>query len=212
MRPLTLTAPKPLLEVQGKKLIDYVFDALPPEIDEVIVSVKYLADKIKSYLGDSHKGRKIHYVEGSEKGNAVGLLNAREFFKEGERFFIFYGDEPQRREEIEECLAHKFAWVCSRVSDPRTSGVAITDVQRRILEVIEKPELPKSNWSAMGTILVNTDIFSYQPELHSSGEYHLSSMLNRFIKDHSVFMVFGKPRPPFRSPGDINWNMEDFLT
>lgn len=210
MRPLTLTTPKPLIEIQGKRLIDYVFDAFPEEIDEVIVSVKYLAEKIKSHLGGSYKGRKIYYVEGSEKGNVIGLLGARRLLKKGERFFIFHGDEPQRREEIKECLTHKFAWVCSWVADPRSSGVATLDDKWRILEVVEKPEHPKSNWSTMGTILVDTDIFSYEPIMHSSGEYHLSLVLNQFVKDHPVYAVFGKPRPPLRSIDDINWDMKEF--
>lgn len=50
MRPLTLTTPKPLLEVKGKKVIGYVFDALPEEVDEVVIVVKYLGDEIKDHL------------------------------------------------------------------------------------------------------------------------------------------------------------------
>ncbi|MEK9166111.1 MAG: sugar phosphate nucleotidyltransferase, partial [Patescibacteria group bacterium] len=46
MRPLTLTTPKPLLEIQGKAIIDYVFDALPEEVEEAVVVVKYLGEKI----------------------------------------------------------------------------------------------------------------------------------------------------------------------
>ena len=43
MRPFTLSIPKPLLQLQGKKVIDYVFDALPDEVDEAIVTVRYLS-------------------------------------------------------------------------------------------------------------------------------------------------------------------------
>ncbi|MBI2640498.1 MAG: nucleotidyltransferase family protein [Candidatus Sungbacteria bacterium] len=211
MRPLTLEIPKPLLKIQGKAVIDYVFDALPDEIDEAIVVVKYLAEKLKVYLGNSYKGRRIRYVEGSEKGNALGLLACREFFKDGERFFILHGDEPQRKIEIESCLRHQYAWVCSEVSDPRMSGVATIGPDSRILEVIEKPENPKSNWSAMGTILADADIFNYAPELNPNGEYHISSMLNQFVKDHPVYMVRGINRPPLRSLADLEWDMKDFL-
>lgn len=211
MRPLTITTPKPLLEIGGKKVIDYVFDALPEEVDEVIVVVKYLAEKLKAYLGDEYKGRRLHYIEGSEKGNAVGFLASKKFFKEGERFLVLYGDEPQRKVEIKECLRKNYAWVLSKVSEPRFVGVATVSLDGRILEVIEKPENPKSNWSAMGTMLVDTDIFKYKPELHQNGEYHLSSLLNQFVKDHPVYMVEGPIRPPFRSLDDLKWDMKDFI-
>ena len=211
MRPLTLTTPKPLLEIQGKAIIDYVFDALPEEVEEAVVVVKYLGEKIKEYLGDEYKGRKIHYVEGSEKGNAYSFLASREYSKEGERFLVLHGDEPHRKSEIEECLKHQYAWVCSYLPQMRPSGIAVIDQDGRILEVLENPENQQSRWSAMGTILVDTDIFHCEPKLHKDGEYKLSSMLNQFVKDHPVFMVEGKPRPPLTSLDDLNWDMKDFV-
>jgi UDP-N-acetylglucosamine diphosphorylase / glucose-1-phosphate thymidylyltransferase / UDP-N-acetylgalactosamine diphosphorylase / glucosamine-1-phosphate N-acetyltransferase / galactosamine-1-phosphate N-acetyltransferase len=211
MRPLTLTTPKPLLKIQGKAVIDYVFDALPDEIDEAIVVVKHLADRMKEYLGDTYKGRRIRYVEGSEKGNAIGFLACRPYLKDGERFLILHGDEPQRRKEIEECLKNKYSWAVCEVAEPRLVGVPTIDKNNRILEVVEKPENPKSNYAAMGTIVVDTDIFNYAPLLHKNGEYHLSSMLGQFVKVHEVYAVYGVDRPPFRSMADLEWDMKDFL-
>ena len=211
MRPLTLTTPKPLLEIQGKKVIDYVFDALPEDVDEAIVVVRYLGEKIKEYLGERYKGKKIRYAEGSEKGNAYSFLASKSLLQEGERFFIIQGDEPQRKIELKECLEKKYAWVCSYLPEVRPSGIATVDDSGRILEVLENPENPKSRWSAMGTMLVDTDIFKYKPALHKDGEYHLSSMLNQFVKDHPVYMVEGVPRPPLTSLSHLNWDMKDFL-
>lgn len=211
MRPLTLITPKPLLKLQGKAIIDYVFDALPPEVDEVIVVVKYLGEKIKEYLGNEYKERKIRYVKGSEKGNALGFLACREYLKNGERFLVLHGDEPQRRAEIEECLKHQYAQVCSEVTDPTKTGVATIDEQGRILEIVERPQHPKSNWSAMGTILVDSTIFSYQPQQHPvNGECLFSSMLDQFLRDHSVQAVIGLARPPLGSLADLEWDMKDF--
>lgn len=211
MRPLTLTTPKPLLEIQGKKVLDYVFDALPTEVDEVVIVVLYLAEQFKKYLGSEYKGRKVHYANGSEKGNAYSFLASRPFVADGERFFILQGDEPQRRVELEECLKRKYAWVCSLLPEMRPSGIATVDGNGRILEVLENPEHPKSLWSAMGTVLVDSDIFRYDPQLHTGdGEFKLSSMLNEFVKDHPMYLVEGKPRPPLTSLDDLNWDMTDF--
>jgi NDP-sugar pyrophosphorylase family protein len=53
LRPLTDTIPKPLVEVCGKKLIDYNLDLLKEyELNDVVVNVSYLADQIINYLGN----------------------------------------------------------------------------------------------------------------------------------------------------------------
>src|SRR3989338_4680853 len=88
MRPLTLTKPKPLLAYQGKTNLDHLFDRLPAEIDEAIITVKYLGQQIKDYCGTEFHGRRVHYVEGSSEGNALGFLAAKSFFSEGERFAV----------------------------------------------------------------------------------------------------------------------------
>jgi MurNAc alpha-1-phosphate uridylyltransferase len=51
MRPLTATRPKPLIEVNGKALIDHVFDHLRAAgITKAVVNVHYLADALEAHL------------------------------------------------------------------------------------------------------------------------------------------------------------------
>lgn len=50
MRPLTLSRPKPLVEVAGKALIDYGFDRLRAVgIDTAVVNVHYLPEQIEAW-------------------------------------------------------------------------------------------------------------------------------------------------------------------
>ena len=50
MRPLTLTRPKPLVEVAGKPLIDYGFDRLRAAgVEEAVVNVHYLPEQIEAW-------------------------------------------------------------------------------------------------------------------------------------------------------------------
>ena len=41
MRPLTLERPKPLIEVAGRPILEHIIDALPREVDEIILVVGY---------------------------------------------------------------------------------------------------------------------------------------------------------------------------
>ena len=72
MRPLTLERPKPLLEVLGKPLIAYTFEALPDVVDEVIVIVKYKEEMVRAFLGSSFLGKKVTYVVQNELNGTAG--------------------------------------------------------------------------------------------------------------------------------------------
>jgi len=51
MLPLTATTPKPLVEVSGRKLIDYMIDHLADAgIERAVVNVHYLPDQLEEYL------------------------------------------------------------------------------------------------------------------------------------------------------------------
>ena len=60
MRPLTATRPKPLIEVNGKPLIDHVFDKLRAAgISKAVVNVHYLADVLEAHLDARSDGLAI---------------------------------------------------------------------------------------------------------------------------------------------------------
>ena len=51
MRPLTHTRPKPLIEVEGKAMLDYVLDALHVSgVEQVVINTHYLADMIEAHV------------------------------------------------------------------------------------------------------------------------------------------------------------------
>ncbi len=51
MRPLTDNSPKPLIEVEGKAMLDYVLDALDEAgIGHVVINTHYLADMINAHV------------------------------------------------------------------------------------------------------------------------------------------------------------------
>ena len=51
---------------------------------------------------------------------------------------------------------------------------------------------------------VNADIFGYTPDRHETGEYYLTSMMNKFVKSHNVRAVIGANRPSFSTPEDLD--------
>lgn len=192
MRPLTLKIPKPLILVNGKPVIDYAFDVLPKEIAEVVVVIRYLGDQIKRYLGNEYRGKKISYAEGSIKGTAYSILAAKNFIKKDERFLFLHGDEFHARDDILNCLAHPLSAIVAKYDQPEKAAVVSLDKEGCIIDVVEKPEHPKSNLIVGGIMVLSADIFSYTPTQHKNGEFYFTSMLAQFVKDHLVKAVLSK--------------------
>jgi len=60
MRPLTATKPKPLIEVQGKALLDHVLERLSAAgVKKAVVNVHYLADAVEAHLVTRKHGLEI---------------------------------------------------------------------------------------------------------------------------------------------------------
>ena len=56
MRPLTDDTPKPLIQANGKALIDYTLDRFATAgVERAIVNVHYLADQIEEHLAQHEK-------------------------------------------------------------------------------------------------------------------------------------------------------------
>lgn len=210
MLPLTQETPKPLLIVNGKTVLDHIFEAFPREITEAVIVVRYLGEKIKAYCGDVFHGRKIHYAEGSEKGNAISLLAAKSFVERGERVMILYADEIPSAENMRKCLAYEYSWLCKETLRPKSAGIVRFRDDGTIEEIVEKSENPPSNIAAIGLMVLSGEMFQYEPVRNSNGEYHLSSMANQFLKAHKVYAVITEGGCSLTKPEDIP-KVEAFL-
>lgn len=190
MRPLTLKNPKSLLKVNGKAIIDYTLEALPPEITEVIIAVRYLRSKIKKHVGTKNRGRRVRYVMGSDRGTAYSFIAAKKHLK-NERFLFVYGDEIPDPLNVKNCLAKDLSILVFKSRNPQANGIAYLRKDGTIKRIIEKPKKPKSNLAVDGVMVLNTDIFTYLPSL-IKGEYYFSTMVGSFVSDHKVHPVNAK--------------------
>jgi len=76
LRPLTEKTPKPLLKLGNKAIIEYNINNLSKfGIENVYISVKYLADQIVDYLGNGEKyGLNIRYIREDEPLGTLGAV------------------------------------------------------------------------------------------------------------------------------------------
>jgi len=97
MRPLSDTTPKPLLEVHGKRLIEWHLEALARDgVREIVVNTDWLEEQIVATIGDGARyGGAITYSrEGRDHGGALetagGIAKALPLL--GDAFWIVSAD------------------------------------------------------------------------------------------------------------------------
>ena len=203
MRPLTLVKPKPLLEVRGRTILEHIFEALPEEVHEVYIVVKYLREQIENFLKGKFPHKKIMFVEGSSLGNAYSFLAAKPYIGANERFLVIHGDDLPSRNEMRECLKHERSVLVCESAEPENCGVIALNQDGTIQQILEKPPHPQSNRVAGGVMVFSGDIFGYEPKASPGGEYFLTSLVSEYCKNFPVHPVYTGPCRQFSSPADL---------
>jgi MurNAc alpha-1-phosphate uridylyltransferase len=114
MRPLTDHTPKPLLQVQGKALIEWHIEALVRGgFAEIVINTAWLGEQLPAQLGDGHRyGASIQYShEGQALETAGGLAQAMPLLCEGgdDCFWVVAGDVYAPGFEFSQETAQRFA-------------------------------------------------------------------------------------------------------
>lgn len=184
MRPLTNDTPKPMLEVAGKPILEHIFDDLPEQIDEVILVVGYLREKITGYFGSKSGRLNIQYVVQAEKlGTFDALKLCENLVNGGEKFFMMYADDLHGAENLKKCADNEsLAMLVYEAENPSRFGVVEMDKEGYVSGIEEKPEHPKSNLVSIGVMLLEKDIFKFPARKHLNGEYYLTDSIEQMIE------------------------------
>ncbi|OGF61900.1 hypothetical protein A2926_00745 [Candidatus Giovannonibacteria bacterium RIFCSPLOWO2_01_FULL_44_40] len=203
MKPLTNNCPKPMIKILGKPLLHHIMDALPDEVNEVILVVGYLRNQIEEYFGKQFGRFKIKYVRQKEKLGTGHALHLCRKFLGNDRFLMLYADDLQSKEDLTKLLNHRLALLVRSVKDPRRFGVVVEDKKGRILEIVEKPEHPPSNLASTGVKVLDSRIFQYPLVQHPNGEYYITYPLAQLAKEHEMMAVKADFWLPIGYPDDL---------
>ena len=165
----------------------YKIEALPQEIDEVIVVVGYLADQIHSFFGDSYAGRKITYVVDEKFDGTAGALFAAKDLLEKD-FIVMMADDLYAKKDIEKIILHNFALLGYKVDEPQKFGIIETDNQGKAVKIIEKPNITGNAFANIGLYKLTTEIFSYPMVSLGNGEFGLPQTLMQLKDKHEIIV------------------------
>lgn len=160
--PLTENFPKPLLEVNGKSILDYLLEDIDEidEIDEhVVVSNGKFAHIFEKWAAESNLKKKITVLNDGTMSNETRLgavkdiVFAIDTLGIDEDILVIAGDNllDFSMSRFVEFAHEKNASAVmvnfeENIDELRRCGVMVPDESMRIISMEEKPQNPKSNW------------------------------------------------------------------
>lgn len=155
LRPLTMSAPKPMLPVAGVPVTAHMLArARDAGITRVVLATSYKAEVFEDYFGDgSAHGLELEFVTETEPlGTGGAIRNVADRLHSGadEPIVIFNGDILSGLDIAALVGRHRDAGAAvtlhlTEVPDPRAFGVVPTDSDGRVTAFLEKTPDPPTN-------------------------------------------------------------------
>lgn len=195
--PITIAVSKQLLPIYDKPMIYYPLSVLMlGGIREIlIITTPQDADQFKRALGDgSQWGVSLSYVtQPSPDGLAQAYILAEEFL-DGAPSAMVLGDNIFFGHGLPEILAQADAQTTGgtvfgyRVSDPERYGVVDFDENGQARQIIEKPEVPPSNYAVTGLYFLDNTASQRAKTVKPSarGELEITTLLETYLHDGSL--------------------------
>ena len=190
LHPLTLTASKQLLPVYDKPMVYYPLSTLMMAgiRNILIISTPHDLPRFQELLGSGERlGLNLEYkVQPSPDGLAQAFTLGQEFIGNDHVALIlgdnvFYGHGLSNTLQQAALRAHEGATIFGYyVRDPSRYGVVTFDDDGQVIDLIEKPTEPASNYAVPGLYFYDNDVVAIAKSLKPSprGELEITD-LNR---------------------------------
>lgn len=192
--PATIGVSKQLLPVYDKPMIYYPLSALMlAGVREIaIITTPQDQDQFRRTLGDgSQWGLQLTYItQTSPDGLAQAYLLAEDFLA-GSASIMVLGDNIFFGHGLPELMAAAMAQTSGatvfgyHVSDPERYGVVSFDDDGRVDSIVEKPEMPRSNYAVTGIYFMDGTAPARARTVKPSarGELEITTLLETYLRD-----------------------------
>ena len=188
LRPHTLTTPKPLLEVQGRPILDWIIGALPP-VDRLIVVVNYLAEQIEAYLAkQKHVKDWVAVRQEVPRGTGDALRVCRPYIQ-SDRLLVLNGDDIYGVADLAALASRPMGLLAHPVDEPRKFGILFQNADGTLEKLVEKPDLDGRQLANIGAYLFPKRVFDIELPLSPRGEYEITDAVSALAKTGTFHVV-----------------------
>lgn len=191
--PLTYATNKHLLPVYDKPMVYYPIQTLVNAgIKEILLvaSGRHSGDFIHVLKNGKEQGiEHLEYAyQEKPRGGIADALGIAEDFAEGGPVVAILGDnctDADISESVKNYTDGAFVFL-KKILDPTRFGVPAFDPkdEKKIIEIVEKPEKPPSNYAVTGLYIYDDKVFDYIRQCKPSerGEREITDVNNLYIK------------------------------
>ena len=170
LRPLTLSAPKPMLPTAGVPFLHHLLSRIKSAgVHHVVLGTSFKAEVFAEHFGDgSALGLDIEYVtEDVPLGTGGGIRNVADKLR-GEHALVFNGDVLSGTDLRAVLYTHTTTDAdvtlhLVRVGDPRAFGCVPTDGEGRVTDFLEKTEDPPTDQINAGCYVFKRSVLESIP-------------------------------------------------
>jgi glucose-1-phosphate thymidylyltransferase len=196
LNPLTKITNKHLLPIYDKPMIYYPIETLIRAgiTDIMIVTGGNHAGDFLRLMGNGKEfGLKhINYTYQEGEGGIAAALSLAEYFADGEPVCVVLGDNIIERNIVKAVKDFKeqkkgAKILLKEVPDPERFGVAEI-VDEKLLHIVEKPKVPKSNLAVIGIYMFDGRVFDIVKTLKPSdrGELEITDVNNAYVQEGTM--------------------------
>ncbi len=195
--PITLSISKQLLPIYDKPMIYYPLSVLMlADIHEIaVITTPQDQDQFQRLLGDgSQWGLDLTYIQQpSPDGLAQAYLLAEDFLAGAPSAMvlgdnIFFGHGLPEMLDLAKARTTGGTVFGYRVADPERYGVVDFDENDRVVSIIEKPEIPPSNYAVTGLYFLDGTAPDKARQVKPSprGELEITSLLELYLAEDAL--------------------------
>jgi len=198
--PLTRILPKPMLPILNKPILEYAIENMKKVgVETIYLIVGHKKELIQEYFRDGEEyDLEIKYIEQKEKkgiADAVGLI--KDYVNEP--FMVILGDDLTLTDSMNDILETFWrnnafvvegAVVEENIEVLKRTCCLSLDNNKKIVEIVEKPNNPKSNLRGIGIYLLDPIVFEYvkrTPISIKRNEKEITDTIGAIAKDGKAY-------------------------
>ena len=192
MRELTADLPKPMIEVRGKPVVQYIIEGLRDAgVAKFLIVVGYRADVVQNFFGDGSRYKiDIQYTTQEKQDGTGRVVELAKSFAADAPFILAYGDiliDPANYKRLVDLADNVEALLSvTRGEDVSKGGAVFVNERMELIDLREKPKPgePTSPWYNAGLYAFRSSILDFTAKLKPSprGEYELTDAIRELAQ------------------------------
>jgi UDP-N-acetylglucosamine diphosphorylase / glucose-1-phosphate thymidylyltransferase / UDP-N-acetylgalactosamine diphosphorylase / glucosamine-1-phosphate N-acetyltransferase / galactosamine-1-phosphate N-acetyltransferase len=192
MRELTLSMPKPMVEVCGKPVLSYILEGLRDAgVQKMLIVIGYRKEVVVDHFRDgSELGVEIVYAEQIRQDGTGKVVELAKDFCGADPFILSYGDilvDASSYRLLTRPGDSDVIITVRHTDDVSKGGAVYLNENFEVTDLREKQILEErtTSWYNAGVYTFNSTIFSYVARLEKSprGEYELTDAIRAMARD-----------------------------